>query len=510
MLMALFLVACAANLNDAINQQNLQQVKSAVKKNPASLNSKLIRGVTPLHLAVQAGNLDIIQYLVSNGADVNAFNFEGDTPLHNAASNSSSKTVEYLISQGADVTRINKMGDTPLHMAAYTLSLKTIQLLIEHGADVNATNKQIETPFSIAVHKGNEDIITYLIKHGADVTIQDNRGMTPLHYATYENNPNLILLLLDNNADISATNIAGKTPLDIAEQNDLKKAAEVLKAEETNQIGDSKIGMLLSNQQQKKVGSIESYAESRAQSQGEPTPAFPFLESFHALVIGNNDYVRLPRLITAVTDSRQVASVLREEYGFHVQLIENGTRREIVIALDEMRSRIKEDDNLLIYYAGHGYYDEQADRGYWLPVEAERHTTANWISNADITDKLKAIKARHIMVVVDSCYSGALTRGINIRIREPGYFERIARKRSRTVMTSGGNEPVYDGGGDGHSIFARAFIIALKENPGIIDGTSLFIKIRRPVMVNAPQTPQYSDLRFAGHDGGDFIFIRQK
>jgi hypothetical protein len=115
-----------------------------------------------------------------------------------------------------------------------------------------------------------------------------------------------------------------------------------------------------------------------------------------------------------------------------------------------------------------------------------------------------------VLVVADSCYSGTLTRGLNIRIKEPDYIQRIAPKRSRTVLTSGGNEPVYDSGGGEHSVFAKAFIQALQENTGVMDGTTLFTQIRRPVVLNAPQTPQYSDIRFAGHDGGDFIFVRVK
>jgi uncharacterized caspase-like protein len=165
-------------------------------------------------------------------------------------------------------------------------------------------------------------------------------------------------------------------------------------------------------------------------------------------------------------------------------------------------------DNLLIYYAGHGFFDEEAERGYWLPINASIKTSADWVSNADITDKLKALKAKHVIVISDSCYSGTLTRGISKPFKNSNYLMTISQKRSRTVLTSGGLEPVSDGGGGGHSVFALAFINALKKNDRIMDGTELFSKIRRPVMVNAPQTPQYSDIRFAGHAGGDFIFLK--
>ena len=67
-----------------------------------------------------------------------------------------------------------------------------------------------------------------------------------------------------------------------------------------------------------------------------------------------------------------------------------------------------------------------------------------------------------------------------------------------------------DSGGARHSIFAKVFLDILRENARIMDGTQLFTRIRRPVMVNALQTPQYSDIRFAGHEGGDFLFVRKQ
>jgi formylglycine-generating enzyme required for sulfatase activity len=84
----------------------------------------------------------------------------------------------------------------------------------------------------------------------------------------------------------------------------------------------------------------------------------------------------------------------------------------------------------------------------------------------------------------------------------------MASKRSRTALTSGGLEPVLDGGGSGHSIFAKTFLAVLRENGGVIEGQSVFEQLRRPVLVNAPQEPKYSDIRFTRHEEGDFLFVR--
>ncbi len=231
---------------------------------------------------------------------------------------------------------------------------------------------------------------------------------------------------------------------------------------------------------------------------------------YHALIIGIDKYKYLPRLKTAVRDAKGVARILEEDYGFKVRLLINPVRDEIVDALDEYREKMGSEDNFLIYYAGHGWLDEDADRGYWLPADAKSNRRSRWVSNATITDTLRTLQAKHVMVVADSCYSGTLTRGANIALRTGEYLRRMANKWARVALVSGGLEPVADSDGSGNSPFARAFMDTLNANPGVIDGTQLFSKMRRPVILAAQQTPEYSDVRNAGHDGGDFLFVRRK
>jgi len=230
--------------------------------------------------------------------------------------------------------------------------------------------------------------------------------------------------------------------------------------------------------------------------------------AYHALVIGNDDYPHLPNLVTARNDARTVAALLDRRYGFDVTVLENATRADILRALRSLRETLTASDNLLVYYAGHGWLDRAADEGYWLPVDADADSDLHWISNATITSYLRSIQAKHVMIVADSCYSGTLTRGIKIaEVRTPDYLDRLAARRARIVLSSGGLEPVVDGGGGEHSAFARHFIGALDANPGILDSTSLFAQIRRPVMLAADQAPELADIRKAGHEGGDFLFV---
>lgn len=232
--------------------------------------------------------------------------------------------------------------------------------------------------------------------------------------------------------------------------------------------------------------------------------------NYFALVIGINGYKSLPKLNTAVTDATAVAETLRNQYGFDVQLLVDPDRATIIDAFDELRERLGENDNLLIYYAGHGWLDQQSGRGYWLPVNAKPDRRSRWLSNSDLTDALQALLAKHVIVVADSCYSGTLTRSIKVPERNPAYIKRMAEKRTRVVLASGGLEPVADSGGGKHSVFAAQFLNALHANKTVLDGTKLFERVRHKVVLNAQQTPEYSDIRLAGHEGGDFLFVRRK
>ena len=258
---------------------------------------------------------------------------------------------------------------------------------------------------------------------------------------------------------------------------------------------------------------------SKAHKPNSAIPTNINFGNYHALVIGLNNYLNLPKLRTAVTDARAIGETLRAQYGFKVTILINPTRDQMLDKLDGLRASLRFSDNLLIYYAGHGHLDSADGEGYWLPTDAQQNLRSRWVSNATITDALRAIKAKHVMVMADSCYSGRLVRGAGELSRgielaavsnaTSSYLKKMARKKARVVMTSGSLEPVEDGRGK-HSPFARAILNALNENQGVIDGVKLFNTIRRPVMVNANQTPQYSDVRRAGHDAGDFLFVRRK
>jgi len=232
---------------------------------------------------------------------------------------------------------------------------------------------------------------------------------------------------------------------------------------------------------------------------------------YYALVIGNNRYQHLGNLRTAVNDARSVANLLELDYGFNVTKLENANRDEIIKSISGLRSKVSSQDNVLIYYAGHGYLDEAADEGFWLPTDSDRTDQSNWLAIDRVVGQVRAMKAKHVMVVADSCFSGTITRGIKIAIKQPTreWLETIVKKKARTALTSGGLEPVMDSGGGNNSVFANSFLSILRDNDGVLDASQLFSQLRPKVMVNSDQTPEYGDIHRAGHDGGDFLFVRR-
>lgn len=241
--------------------------------------------------------------------------------------------------------------------------------------------------------------------------------------------------------------------------------------------------------------------------------------SYHALLIGNESYSHLPKLDTPIDDIREIDVILRKKYNFKTTVLTNANRYDVLSALNKLRGTLTEETNLLIYYAGHGEIDKVNQRGQWLPVDAEFDNNANWISTSAITDIVNAMSVQHIMIVADSCYSGAMTRTSLARLN-PGmstkkkldWLKTMTLAKSRTVLTSGGIKPVLDSGADGHSIFAKALINALNRNTDILEGQALYRQISGNVkkaakQVGFDQSPQYGPIRHTGHEAGEFFFI---
>ncbi|MFA5684525.1 MAG: caspase family protein [Lysobacteraceae bacterium] len=269
-------------------------------------------------------------------------------------------------------------------------------------------------------------------------------------------------------------------------------------------------------------GAAASRAPTPAPAATAGVPAGVDLGRYHAIVIGNNSYVNshFQPLQSAVNDATAVAEMLRNRYGFKTNLLLNASRFEILSALNDARETLGPNDNLLVYYAGHGELSADGEQGYWIPVDGQPEVAGTWISNSAISSILETMKAKQVLVVADSCYSGAMTRAsvptFNAGVMAPdkwnAWVKNMASSRARTALTSGGVQPVPDSGSGKHSYFARAFLNALEDNNRLLEAQRLYRDITVSLAlasVDAPvtQVPEYSPIRFAGHESGDFFFL---
>lgn len=241
---------------------------------------------------------------------------------------------------------------------------------------------------------------------------------------------------------------------------------------------------------------------------------------YYALVIGNSQYQSriLGKLNTPFRDAEDIRDTLARTFGFKVEPLLNGTRRQILNALDSYKNKPEIDENasVLIYYAGHGEYEDESRVAYWQPIDADPAESASWISADEVINRVRGMKARHILVIADSCFSGGFFEpSLSGPTQEEPviYLEKMMQRTSRLIMTSGGKEFVDDKGPEGHSVFTHAFLLALRnQKSNIFTADQLFTDVKRYVIYNSSQIPLFGPIRASSRDFtdlGSFVFVRK-
>ncbi len=173
----------------------------------------------------------------------------------------------------------------------------------------------------------------------------------------------------------------------------------------------------------------------------------------------------------------------------------------------ELRSKVTKNDRLLIYYSGHGYNEDEL--GYWIPVAAAKDEIGDYISNAEVRELIKAIDAKHILLISDSCFSASLL--VRDASRDAHHaIEDWEKHDSRWVFISG-KGVVSDGKKGENSPFAKAIIQQLEEvKEDALNVVRLADNVISSVRFNYEQQAELSPLFGAGHEGGQFIFRKEE
>ncbi|MFP4489535.1 MAG: caspase domain-containing protein [Bacteroidales bacterium] len=229
--------------------------------------------------------------------------------------------------------------------------------------------------------------------------------------------------------------------------------------------------------------------------------------TYYALIIGINNYPAMgENLSNAVRDAKALYDVLADRYIFekkNMNLLLNPKREDLYNAFDKLSSKVTENDNLLIFYAGHGLWEENSQLGYWLPSDARRESRAAWFPNSSLVDYLKAIKSKHTLLISDACFSGSILKTRNVMDEASVNIEELYRLPSRKAITSGTLTEVPD-----ESIFIKYLLDRLEKNKNkYLPSESLYSRIRVAVENNGPTIPRTGVIQGVGDEGGDFIFI---
>jgi hypothetical protein len=236
----------------------------------------------------------------------------------------------------------------------------------------------------------------------------------------------------------------------------------------------------------------------------------------HALIFVTDKYDHWDDLVNPVNDGHTIAATLKNRYGFETEIVENPTMEEVwekVRAYNERR--FNPQDQLLIFFAGHGHFDETFGEGYVvarnsLAVDKSR---ATYISHNRLRGVINNIPCEHIFLMMDVCFGGtfdpvmARSRGNDAEASPEELIVRKLSHKTRKYLTSGGKEYVSDGVAGSHSPFAAKLLEALKSNGG--EDRILTIAELQASLERLKQVPRFGSF---GDDEplSDFVFIMKR
>jgi len=226
------------------------------------------------------------------------------------------------------------------------------------------------------------------------------------------------------------------------------------------------------------------------------------------LLLAVDDYKNWPDLQNPIKDTKSLKSCLIDKYQFDEHNIfelynSDFTHENLRNELIKIKNEITPIDNLIIYYAGHGSYDNEFDQGAWISYDAALGKESDYIQNSSLLRYLEGIQSKHMLLLVDACFSGALFQGGKVVFTDTP----DEKLNSRWAFSAGNIELVSDGTAGGHSPFAQSLLEVLTENKSnALALRDLISYVSFKVKNQTEQTPVGKPLNLKQHQGGEFIF----
>ena len=239
----------------------------------------------------------------------------------------------------------------------------------------------------------------------------------------------------------------------------------------------------------------------------------------YALFFATDNYDNWNDLVNPIYDATTIANELKEKYGFEIEVVENANQEDVLVKIKDYSKRnYKPQDQLFIFFAGHGQFDEGFGEGYVVAknsLELDRAKTT-YISHSNLRSYINNISCNHILLTMDVCFGGTLDPAIararasdsKDELTNNEFLARKLSKKTRRYITSGGKEYVSDGIIGKHSPFASRLIEALKSRggeDGILTMSEIFPYLEK-IKQNEPRSGSFGD----DEKGSDFVFVAKQ
>lgn len=511
---------------------------------------------TPLHRAAEHGRLEIARLLLERGAEVNAVSNLGDTPLLWAAEGRHEELVKLLLAKGASTQWDTLYGKPPIHIAAKKGWLNAIRFLLDKGAEVDSLDKHDYTPLVRAARNGKSDndfetvkllvergadvkaraaskqtalheasvssntdprLLEFLLSKGLDVNSREGNGQTPLMRASFHGAERTVKFLLAKKADPNLEDDMGRAALDFAEEKKRPEVVLLLKAAGARNGSGKRDGggpAIVRREPPARSSPAETApAEVKSRRSDVDDPAYKLAESpdNFAMVVGIQRYAGLPEASFAERDARAMRRHLvalgYPERNIFTLIGPDASRAGLAKNLETKLPRlVNERSTVIFYYSGHGAPDPVTGEAYLVPVDGDPEFLKDTAySLAEIQRRLGALKARKVVVVVDSCFSGVGGRSVLPKGTRPLVTKLkpgLTGSEKLLVMSASENNQISGTAEEqGHGLFTYYFLKGLNGaaggSPGQATAQGLYDYLKPKVMDeagrhNRDQVPQMS------------------
>lgn len=478
----MLLTGCATTtpLMEAAQKGDVNAVKDLLGKG-APVDELGPYNTTALREAIDKGQFEIAKYLVEKGANVNAPDTFGETPLFSAVINSHLEIERFLIDKGANVSARNYQGWTPL---AYAKKGETASLLIAKGADVNAVNNHGASPLSSAAMKSRTEVVKVLIEKGADLdaalaqcqgTLEEWSKSSNKYIREMVNQPKQCIAILSK--------IKNEREEAKRREQEIEKA-RIIEAQKAKEMKEIVKEVLSASSPVTRTGDS---AKTVASDVDRPTYKMPESASKFAIVVGIEKYSEIPEVSFAERD----AAVMKDHLvamGFPQRNIilltgQKATRSGLVKNIETwLSNNVNHNSTVFFYYSGHGAPDPVTGEAYLVPFDGDpNYLGETGYALSRLYQKLGELKARRVMIVLDSCFSGSGGRSVLAKGARPLVLAPESQPLpSKLIVLSAtqGAQISTSSPGRGHGLLTYYYLKALNEGNTEIDDIYSFLKPR--------------------------------